>query len=433
MKKYLILGEALGIGGWQLYVDARTEYLTKKGCQVFVLHSNTNQKSKVKLKSLLTNPVILCEDFASPYPFEYSDRAALRVVKTIKDKIGYCADDEIFIESTAMYYALWGELLAKHLRGVNFVYLLHSHIDSVNEQELSFYDFKYSQQLLAGMSEKTLYSLFLGHKDITPQNAYEITASWKSPICECSECNSFYEEVRQRIPKEETVIGYFGTLNKPNFLLICDEICKFVSLYPSVKFCFLSIGSSFDGHAEEYQESIAQKCDNVRCLNIPEMYPVPKKIFEMLHVCIGSFGSAITASRGGAATISLVDDIGITPQGVLGYTTAEHKQSISSKAGKESLQELLKAVLIDKMLENAEYHPIEPFIDYEIWQEKEDRIVKPFVFSSERIEYYDVMRMKQISKKGKCKRLMYTVLGYRLTTIILRAKRRINNRNKGNR
>jgi hypothetical protein len=90
--------------------------------------------------------------------------------------IEFNQNDEVFIESTDMWLSMWGELLAKEMSAINFSYLLHSHIENISSSVQKYFDFKYRQQLLAGMSELTLPELFNGYVKIPNDDVRRIYA-----------------------------------------------------------------------------------------------------------------------------------------------------------------------------------------------------------------------------------------------------------------
>ena len=48
-NKYILIGPAHGIGGWQLYIDARCNHLMKRGIDLFLLYDGDVGGKTVKL------------------------------------------------------------------------------------------------------------------------------------------------------------------------------------------------------------------------------------------------------------------------------------------------------------------------------------------------------------------------------------------------
>ena len=134
------MGETNGIGGWQLYCDARVIYLKDKGYDVYILYSHLG-KDDVKLKGLQEVKKIN-SIYASQRAYVFTKKQVNSIVDDILKQIDYHDNDDLFIESTCIPYALWGELLARRTKGTHFSYLLHSHFENVPTAIKEFFYFK---------------------------------------------------------------------------------------------------------------------------------------------------------------------------------------------------------------------------------------------------------------------------------------------------
>lgn len=296
MKKYIILSCPNGIGGWQLYTDARVQYLTEQGIKVYVLYQDNIGDSPIVLRHLKNgftkNIRQLCFQ-----PQLYTKKQRKNILREIKEFIGYSSDDEYFIESTSMSYSYWGEVIASEIKAVNYSYLLHSHIENVPEDVQKFFAFKYKNNLLAGQSKITLPDLFKGYMDVE-EDSREIIATWDPSFAkEDMGLSSEIEQIHTLKSKGYKIIGYFGTLEKNNFLKLCDFLKMYMRKHSKENFLFISIGSSTKNIAEKYQLATLGECTNCENMNIKAMYPVPERIFELLDICVASWGSAISALK----------------------------------------------------------------------------------------------------------------------------------------
>lgn len=413
-KKYIILGPSRGIGGWQLYVDARHQHCVDLGYDTYVLSSDESMNLSVQLLSLKKGKIINLPELTYPF-FVFSKWQIKRVINVIKKAIDYNSYDNVFIESTCMSYTMWGEIFAKELKAVNYGFILSSHIENTSRDVQRFFEFKYDQHLLSGQTEITLVGLFTGYKNVDNYKR-GLNASWGPPICDFREdCQVYIEEFRKAKEKEIKIVGYFGSLNKPHFKPLCVELRRYFDNHKDSNFLFVSIGSSTFSISEKYQAEIMEKSSNVYCFNIPTLYPVPCDFFNLMDVCIASWGSANAAARVNKRVIRLMDDVNVIPQGIIGVTLRVnpfYKQPI----GDESLEELLDNIFYGNNYEGVEfaYDVVNHAPDE---NEKKQCIIddtmKPFVRVVD--EYYDMGLIKSRSKLDKIESILCRCLGARIT------------------
>ena len=413
-KKYIILGPSRGIGGWQLYVDARHQHCVDLGYDTYVLSSDESMNLSVQLLSLKKGKIINLPELTYPF-FVFSKWQIKRVINVIKKAIDYNSYDNVFIESTCMSYTMWGEIFAKELKAVNYGFILSSHIENTSRDVQRFFEFKYDQHLLSGQTEITLAGLFTGYKNVD-NDKRGLNASWGPPICDFREdCQVYIEEFRKAKEKEIKIVGYFGSLNKPHFKPLCVELRRYFDNHKDSNFLFVSIGSSTFSISEKYQAEIMEKSSNVYCFNISTLYPVPCDFFNLMDVCIASWGSANAAARVNKRVIRLMDDVNVIPQGIIGVTLRVnpfYKQPI----GDESLEELLDNIFYGNNYEGVEfaYDVVNHAPDE---NEKKQCIIddtmKPFVRVVD--EYYDMGLIKSRSKLDKIESILCRCLGARIT------------------
>ena len=419
MKKYILLGAAKGIGGWQLYCDARIAYLNEKKIKVYIIYSSVfSDECKIKLSHIKNNIHINIKEFLYP-PFVYSKIQIIKIINKIKELIDFSVHDQLCIESTTIMFSLWGEYLSKQFLCDHCIFLLHSHIENVSKHLQDFYWFKYQQKKLAGMSVETLPSLFNGYKTISKEDSNWVSASWESPLYVSDKYDDFIQKIKS-FHENVKIIGYFGTLNKPHVPLLFDELINYFNFHKDSSFIFLSIGSSGDGKIEKLQQNIEKQCKNCHSYNIPEQYPVPISLFRIMDVCIASWGSATTAYCAGCMTIRLLNDINVDPQGILGITIKlpYHKSPIV----KESLIDLLDDILFKGIYNNITMASPPDYIDFRLKQQKEDDVLLPYY--PEKREYYDVLSICE-KQKYKYLKMLNSIFGIKITQYLLNIKRKI--------
>ncbi|GFI09387.1 hypothetical protein IMSAGC007_01848 [Lachnospiraceae bacterium] len=392
-KKYILIGPAHGIGGWQLYIDARCNHLMKKGIDLFLLYDGDVGGKTVKL---LNTERARKMNITMDEPYWYSKRHVDEQIKEIIKFIGYRDGDEVFVESTSMIYSFWGELIAEAVHGQNFCYILHSYTRGMPLAWKKFFSYKYDQDLIAGQSDNTLPELFEEYRSIQKDNNRAILAAWEAPICkDRDDCREHIQYLRELKSTGYKLIGYFGVLRKKHFIPLCNDIVQYAENHKNINFCFVAIGSS-DTEVELEEKRITAINDggieNCIAYNIPEMYPVPGELFEMLDICLGSFGSASTAALACKRTIRLQSDLNLDVQGVIGITVSEEEHWLQPVRD-ETIDDIFDEILFGSNYDSYKYHSPEKWKWGEENHKKIDEQMRPFERRVNGYRYYDVFKM----------------------------------------
>ncbi len=412
MKKYILFGNIVGIGGWQIYIDGKVSYLKENGWEVYVFcPKRTLNHELIKLNGLKEYEKNMMSELCYS-PYHLTSLQQKYVIDTMISIISpqESSNDKVIVESTSMNDSLWGELLSKRLGAKHVVYLLHSHFNKLSPSYISYFNFKYERKELAGMAEKTLLSLFRGYRKIDSNSNYYFKAAGKNPISNSCELDVSTRNIISEAKKCDYLIGAFGTLNKPHSLDIFEEVKNFAYKHIDKKIAYIVIGSSLLGTVEENMLQSAKKCTNLTLLMVKEMYPVPEQFFKAMDVCIGSWGSARVAAIAGAKTIRLSSDIDIIPQGVIGYTLTEEPYSQYDSYG-GTLLEILEDVLLSEKYNNMQYIPPLSYPDY---HEENDKFMHFIKNSSPIIEYYSISKIKPLDIKQYFKKYLIAMLGFKI-------------------
>lgn len=408
-RKYVLIGPAHGIGGWQLYIDARCNQLMKRGEDLFLIYDGRVGGKIVKLLNINRAKRI---DISMEEPYWYSKKHVKKQINEIIKFIGYKEGDDVFIESTSMIYSFWGELLAEAVHGQNFSYILHSHTSGMPLAWIKFFSYKYDQDLIAGQTDNTLPELFEGYRVIPKEDSRTILAAWGSPICaERDDCKEYIQYMRNLKDRDYKLIGYFGVLRKVHFISLCDTVEKYAKNHKDTNFCFVVIGSS-DTELQLEEKRINEISDRgaVNCIayNIPELCPVPKEIFEMLNVCIGSFSSASTAALACNRTVRLQSDLNLAVQGVIGITVSEDEHWLQPVRD-ETLEDIFDEIIFGSNYKGCEYHPPKE------WGAEDhkniDARMRPFEKRVNGRRYYDIFKMPRQGGISFAKYIVFHLVG----------------------
>ena len=136
MNKYILIGSVSGIGGWQLYTQARYKYL-KNDYDVYVISSSIDP---IQLTGFDNEKILCIPEIFRPI-YIYNRKQTDYILNQFAAGIDLKKNDDIFIEASTISTTMWGELLAKTYEGICYSYILHSHIDYLSKEEKEF--FKY--------------------------------------------------------------------------------------------------------------------------------------------------------------------------------------------------------------------------------------------------------------------------------------------------
>ncbi len=425
MKKYILMGQIADIGGWQLYMEARTDYLLKNGIDVYLVSIHNDKKDKLKLQ-LFEKTKHLCYPEVHMPPLAYNKRQQHTILDNLLSFINYQKGDEVFIEATDMWLSMWGELLAKRTVGKSFSYLLHSHIENISIDTKRFFQFKYQHNLLAGMSEKTLPELFDDYLTIPLNDERRLFAVPRDSLSDENDLQQLTNELNTLKLEGTKIICYFGNLTKPHFSELCTFLVDYFAKHNSNRFIFLTVGSSSKGKAEALQKSLEQKCVNCKSINVPSRYPVPRELFANINVCIASWGCSEDAARARAITIRLLDDKTIIPQGIMGITLKGDRFYMEKPSG-EQLEKVLDDVLfMDKYSVDEIENLYEPR-DYIEYNKIADKMMKPFEMGSE--GYYDINLIQSINRRVSIERITNCLFGSKATLKLIEVAKIIISKN----
>ena len=405
--KYVILGQLAGIGGWQLYIDARASYISEKGYDIYLI--SICKENDIKLSSFLKS-IHLCLPEVHMPPASYTKKQQNRILNIIFEFIG--GEDDMIIESTDMNLSMWGEMIAQRYKAKNFSYLLHSHFPQQSRFVQDFFLYKYQRDELVGMSDLTLPELFNNHPMAEQIEARSVPAAPKDPISDENTVEDITNKILQY--KEEYnafVVGYFGNLDKPHFVHLCEFIEQYSKDNHECSFLFVSVGSSGKGSAERRQQHIESNAKNCLSINVPSMYPVPKQLFQTMDVCLASWGSSVNSARAGALTIRLLDDVTIIPHGILGVNVKDYKSPRCSESLSEIMDKIRKGeyAAADVHIDNNPY-------DYTIAH----KLIDQQIFKCTHNKcYYDISKIRTVSKRSKIEKILNTIFGIEITKGIM--------------
>lgn len=335
MKSYIFLTPNIfNVGGAQMYLKYKSEWLTEKGYKVIIISS---KKGKYMINGLEKFKGFVVEGLYF-YPHWFYKRKRKRIEKILLNIIGDNTE-EMIIESTSITVSVWGEIIAKYYNAKHLLYSLQENNEVFDPEILNFLKFKNIRRELAGINPQSIPQIFK-YKSINGPclKAYSLNIP-----------EDYDYFLVNEIAKADYTIASIGRLDKPFVMPLIKEIISFAQMHDDKYFNFLMIGGSERNEIVKTLEKMVRKTSNVRMYITGFIYPIPLKLLQLPDVFISSSGACRVSSQQNKITVS-IDSHDHKPIGIIGITT---KNSIFRDDEPEvELSVLLKEILFDK-----KYHP----------------------------------------------------------------------------
>lgn len=396
MKKYIFLTNTIGfVGGSQLYISRKVEYLRKQNWDVEVFYETDEGAMIENLKPFLQNHLQILS-----VPFELVSRKQKEKILELFTPCDCC-----IIESHLIGYSVWGEYVAKHIGAKHIVYFLCEQFPLLDNSMLDFLKFKLKQNLLYGITSKSIPALLGENFDGTPYGLLAVG---------CHASVGGIDSRIEQLPKADYTILSLGRLNKPYIPEMLASVIEFAKSHKECKINFIIIG---DGMSDKLVLSPFVSVNNVKVLLAGSLFPIPLNAFLLSDVAIATAGCVKIASECDVPTI-VVDGNDYKAIGVYDYTTSNIlfrdfdepplkiedvledvlvKKKYSSKGlskfEKQELDYSAHQVIIDQEFEN-EYYDVSDICNSKSWS------IERFVaYSCGWKVYIKYMRLKSVVKK----------------------------------
>jgi len=395
-KLYVLIQTGVtGMGGGQMYICNKADYMKALGWEVIIFSSLPGDILIPKLKGYRN---IIMQELISA-PFVYKAKIVSLVLNKMYDNVKEA--EEIVIESGAPHCVYWGELLAQKIQGKHLIFMLSERPDlDISKEYLPFYQFKLQRRELAGITKNTLELIFKKKNKDLEEKYVALSA-----ICQ-NVVEDYDSEIVNRIPEEGITIGILGRLDKSFVAAATIELVEFVKKHKAVQFNIIYIGASEIGNREKEIRKLFFNISNVNIIFLGYVYPIPEKLFPLIRIFISSAGSAGVAYGQGNITIS-VDGKDGKAIGIMGYTTTHSLYREDEPVTDISFW--LEEILFYNYLEGKVFTPKQRSVGT-------DRFVEHLKFlndSEKTLNYYPV-NMIRAKGKDKKKKIICRILGCKL-------------------
>ena len=341
MKKYVFLTPSIGdMGGAQMYVANKLDFLKKCGWSVYVFYFRSH--TKIMIPSLEPYERNKVKDMQ--YACQYIPSKKLKKDLEFFSSLLQDVNDVIIVETHLVSLAGWGELLAEKMNGRHIVNFLEEKVDFSTPPLSAYMEFKLKRRELFNASETILKRGFgvsfkeeyLNYKRLQKffcTNVVDFTKN--QPLC---------------IKDADVNILTIGRLDKPYIPKLISEVIIFAKRHKDLYINFMMVGGSNSGEMEKSVPIAFQGQENINLVMFGYVFPVPINIIRRADVGVSSANSILVTAEQGVPTIC-IDMYDFDSIGVYGYTTTNKFHE--SKAGKLSLSEALEEVIFNKRVYTA--------------------------------------------------------------------------------
>lgn len=384
MKHYIMLSYITSSGGVQCYVAAKARYLEEQGWHVVVISDNNPKDNERCLISSLNkylpngNPY---QGFNACYIPKIMVKKALR--RYLKVICPIEKGEEVIVESWNSPTALWGELIAKRLHARHVFWTANETfrkggecIDNCYEEKIDFYKFKMDRgEIFTSLNGAN--RLFEDYR-VYKEGDFLESINTEDPIQDIDSM------AVNSIVKADWNICYIGRENKPYVPTIFKEVGEFASNHIDKIIQFVVVGKIV---ANKNILDEISKLDNLKVVELGDLYPIPRSLYSKIDVVIAGSGSARHSADEGALVIT-ADSFMINSHGLLGFDTNESLQK-EEGALDMTFDEALERALVQKTWLNQKNNWIKsPGI-----KECTDRQFEIISKASPTLEYYDENRL----------------------------------------
>ncbi len=306
MKYYVFLTSTIArVGGAQLYIARKCDYLIDKGWSVIICHFNPGDimiEFNVNIRTEL-----IYELGCSPSLF------SIKHINRILNRIIKCeVTDNIVIESHSVNLAYWGEILTSKFSTQHLIYLLSENLTVQNQATYDYLNYKYQNNSLFGITPVSLKQIFKSDQEYWPfLNAIG---------CTSKNTENTPNKLMNDYKKSDWNILSIGRLEKDYIIPTFKALANYANCHKDKTISLIIVGGSYHKKNRKNAIRIFKDCKNVSVIDIGYVWPIPLSCFNNSDLTIASSGSAIIAESVGSPTI-VIDGRDLKPIGIYKKTT----------------------------------------------------------------------------------------------------------------
>ena len=328
MPKYIFIVMSIcQIGGAEQYIYNKSKHLESIGYDV---HIFSGLKREIEIPGLrkFQDECLPCVMFL---PTTFTEKERRKNLRCMLDIIGSCNGEEVVIESNGIAEALWGELLAEAVNGIN-LYIDINEYFNFDSFKKHYVLFKLRRKELYGITESSV-SKMLDNQHVDYKE--HINAACNNVVEDCG-----YPDIKGISFEDRITIGYLGRMSKSCVPRIADEIKRYIDNNSDTNYNLLFIGTK-DAANITYIKNQFSEYKNVNMHFTGSLYPLSRSLLHHVDVFVSTAGSSYVTYYDGIPTI-MVHPVEGYAVGILGddfpvggdmYMQAS-KYSISEQIGR---------------------------------------------------------------------------------------------------
>lgn len=342
MKRYIFITFDIHMmGGCQNYLSGKTDYLIRKGWDVFVLYPGTKSSKSCpfeQLKRFENGGISLIKYLPAELPGFFRKKIFSEIDAVVNESTNY---ECTVIESHDDKSCLWGELLANRYSAKHVNFNCNEQFRGTNkyyEEYIELFYYKYLRGELYTITKQAMVDLFSGHYCIDVLDKDVFVAACPDSVQDCE--NNCIDS----IGKADWSLAYIGRIQKNYVDRILTDVSIFAKQHSDKHINMIFVGDT--SSKDLYINNLFASIKNVVVYRLGDMVPIPRKLYSKLDVVIAGAGCADCSVKEGVPVI-VPDPKTTLANGILGYET----QSILFHDGKSlqsSYDKALSRVLIEK-------------------------------------------------------------------------------------
>lgn len=376
MKVYVFITLNLcTMHGANMYLYNKEQYLLKHGYKVYIYSAEQGEILIPGLRKYQRYQKMHLRF----YPGCFRKSTVDKVLNDMISEIGISECDETVVESTNMYSALWGELLAAKLKCKHMVFILQEGFGYA-PAEKDYLRFKLARHELAGITQSSVAKM-LGDENLPFDGSMRIGAFCNNTVDECEDTIS-----SQLSPTANLTIGTIGRLDKGYVMPMVRQLKDLFLSHPQRTYNLVVIGGTRSDRQQKEIRKLLQPVKNVNLIMPGALFPVPVSFVNRCDLFISAAGAAVATYYQKRPTINLNPKLGDII-GIYGLTCRIRQYELySSNAPLTDLEKTIDLLLEKK--DEIEY--VDDMVNGDYQQKMDTEFARQLSLAkqTDRPEYY---------------------------------------------
>lgn len=362
-KTYVFLNVLGYLGGSQLYTLRKLRWLRGLGWRVVVIGVRAVDIRIPDFKEFARNDYAFLDIPSYLFSKKVREKYCCQIIR----ECGLCG--HVVFQSHSRNFATWAELLAEKTKGIHLCHLLEETFGKQPELILALMRFKLSQNALWGIYERSIPSL-LGKSDQT-RNRMLVAAGMPEGAVADFSSNAIPEVAA------DFKILILGRSGKGYVRSALRAVVAFAENHPGKRIAVYTVGTSKKKAVVRGFDKLASQSPNVNAFWIDPMFPMPRRVFEIVDVCLSATGCAQIACSQRCLCISIDADDN-QAIGVVGITTKNTLFRVDEPP--VPVEDLLEEVLVLRRYQREDIQVPDFGLDYAVHAKLLDIPVPPSYF-----------------------------------------------------